>query len=54
MAHCDGKRTLDSIRKLIKDNIILRPDDELIKIYDYEIIGKETNHEPRTCKESIS
>ena len=34
--HCDGKTTLNSIRKLVKDNIKLHNGDKLIEIYDYE------------------
>ena len=36
VAHCDGKRTLNSVRKLVKDNIQLKPEDNFIEIYDYE------------------
>lgn len=36
VSHCDGKRTLNSVRQLVRDNIILRNEDKLIKLYDYE------------------
>jgi len=36
VAHCDGKKTLNSVRKLVKDNLKLRPNDTLIDLYDYD------------------
>lgn len=36
MSHCDGKITLNTVRKLIKDNITLKPSDKLIALYNYD------------------